>query len=104
MGGCVCVLCGQAGTAQAKPPSSAAEATTAAGTAAPSLVAQVELTYPEAALEFKKHATVSLLVEVNTSGKVVKRILRAALKSSMKRHYKMPLCCLSRLPCKMASL
>jgi len=65
-------LCGHSGTAHAKPSGSTVETTKTESIVAPSLIEQVELTYPEAAQGSGKHGTVNMLVDVDEKGQVVR--------------------------------
>jgi iron complex outermembrane receptor protein len=65
------MLCAQSSTAKAAPPGSAIEAPAATSIEPPSLLQQVELTYPAAARASGEHGDVSILVDVDSSGKVV---------------------------------
>ena len=70
VGGCACLLCVQPSTTQAAPPKSTVNAPLSKDIQPPSLMEQVELTYPEAARESGEHGNVSILVDVNASGQV----------------------------------
>ncbi|MFT5686328.1 MAG: iron complex outermembrane receptor protein [Myxococcota bacterium] len=66
--GCACVLCVLPGTAQAEPPGSSVEPEASTGIQPPRLLRQVELTYPEGAID--QHGDVSVLVDVDAEGQV----------------------------------
>lgn len=68
--GCACSLRLSA-PAWADPPNSTAEETTPSTVIPPRLLAQVQLEYPEAALQTGEHGDVSVLVDVDREGQVV---------------------------------
>ena len=70
-GGCLCLMCVQPSTAHTAPAGSTLESPTSAKVQAPRLLQQVKLTYPEAARSSGKHGDVSILVDVDASGRVI---------------------------------
>jgi iron complex outermembrane receptor protein len=71
VGGCAYILCIQPGTAEAAPSGSTIQTPAPINIQPPTLLQQVELQYPEAALSSGQHGDVSVLVDVDASGRVI---------------------------------
>jgi iron complex outermembrane receptor protein len=71
IGGCACLVCANAGTAEAAPSGSAIEAPSTAQVEPPRLLQTVELNYPEEARKSGEHGDVSVLVDVDATGRVI---------------------------------
>ena len=71
IGGCLCLMCDVGHTALAAPSGSAIEIPAQGAVTPPQLLKQVELTYPDEALNTGEHGDVSVLVDVDASGLVI---------------------------------